>query len=116
MYGVMTPGRSTGSNHPGTSVVWTPQVIWPWGAALAGHGATDTSEATTASTVAQEANEGRRRRIIDDPSRRFRGIAIRRMSAPNPAGVKTYDPNRRGARRADCRGIDVRVDIMDRAR
>jgi hypothetical protein len=36
--GVMIPGVSAGSNHVGASVMCTPHVIWPSGAAPAGAG------------------------------------------------------------------------------
>src|SRR5438552_18695177 len=36
MNGVTMPGVSAGSNHVGASETWTPQVIWPSGAAAAG--------------------------------------------------------------------------------
>src|SRR5437667_11858741 len=35
MNGVTIPGVSAGSNHVGASEMWTPQVIWPSGAAAA---------------------------------------------------------------------------------
>src|SRR5262245_1882509 len=51
MNGVTIPGVSAGSNHVGASEMWTPQVIWPSGAAAAG--AATSAEISRTRTVAE---------------------------------------------------------------
>src|SRR5258708_18123890 len=87
MYGVIIPGDSAGSNQVGASVMWTPHVSCPSGAAPERPGASRTAQETRVTRTA-------RYRVRSTGTGRFTMVTSRSAAIiGDPAGLSIASPD-----------------------